>query len=321
METIEPQQNNPPQSPLILRGDETAALSSRNRPQLKPPLKIRGGTRDISKAGELSRNQYLQTLVATGLEPDQAQIYEILLKNGPLKAGKVAQKSTLKRGLVYKILDELVNLGLVIKNEPTGKVAMFEPAHPLKIKAFAESKEQKIKTAQLALDGILGNLTSDYNLALNKPGMQFYEGIDGALKILNDSLNAKTEIYSYMDNETVNKYQPKINDEYVKKRNRLKVKKKIITMDSEYIRNRAKNYNKSTTDIRVIQAPVPFSTVMQIYDDKVSYIVIDKEKLISVLIQNLFISKMHKQLFEVMWLSAKPLAGPAPTAPSSAEIT
>ncbi len=292
-----------------------------NSPQ--PPLNLRGGDQTPVRSGALPQSQYLQPLIAAGLEPDQAQIYEILLKNGPLKAGKVAQKSTLKRGLVYKILDELVDLGLVLKNEPTGKIAIFEPAHPIKLKEFTESREQKLKTAQLALDGILGQLTSDYNLALNKPGVQFYEGLDGALKILNDSLNAKSEIYSYMDNETVNKYQPKINDEYVKKRNRLKIKKKIITIDSEYIRNRAKSYNKPTTDIRVIQAPVPFSTVMQIYDDKVSYIVIDKERLMSVLIQNPYIAKMHRELFEVMWLTAKPLfaqAAPPTASPGAGAV-
>src|SRR3989344_3034457 len=169
---------------------------------------------------------YELPLVAAGLEPDQAQIYEILLKNGPLKAGKVALKSTLKRGLVYKILDELVELGLVIKNEPAGKVAIFEPAHPLKIKEFAEAKEQKMKTAQLALDGIIGNLTSDYNLSLGKPGIQFFEGKEGIKKVLWDSLTSRTEILSYVDTESINKYIPEINKEYVAKRDRLKIKKR-----------------------------------------------------------------------------------------------
>jgi len=260
-------------------------------------------------------SQYEQTLVAAGLEPDQAIVYETLLKTGPLKAGKLALKTPLKRGLVYKILDELVDLGLVAKNEPMGKVAIFEPAHPLKLKDVAEAKEAKIKTGLLALDGIMGQMASDYNLALNKPGVQFYEGEAGAIKILNDSLTAKTEIYSYMDNETVNKYYPQINDEYVKKRNRLHVAKKLITLNSDYIRQRAKNYNKSTTQVRVIDGPTSFSTVMQIYDNKVSYIGIEKDKLMSVLIEHPQIAKMHKELFETMWSIAKPLY-PIPAIPS-----
>lgn len=266
-------------------------------PGLRPPSLKRGG----------EVGQYLQPLVAAGLEPDQAQVYEILLKNGPLKAGKVAQRSSLKRGLVYKILDELADLGLVIKNEPPGKIAVFEPAHPLKVKEFAEAREQKLKTAQLALDGILGNLTSDYNLALGKPGIQFFEGKDGVAKVANDSLTSTTEILSYLDNEAINKYIPDINKEYIQKRNRLKISKRMITVDSQYVRDRAKQFNKSTTQIRVIDKGFPFATIMQIYDGKVSYITLDDKKMIGVIIADPHIYQMHKILFDFNWEHAAAL--------------
>jgi sugar-specific transcriptional regulator TrmB len=246
-------------------------------------------------------------MVAAGLEPDQAIIYELLLKYGPLKAGKIALKSPLKRGLVYKILDELVDLGLVIKNEPTGKVAVFEPVHPLKLKDIAESKEQKLKTAQLALDGIMGQLSSDYNFALGKPGIQIFEGREGILKVANDSLTSKTEIYSYIDNEAVNKFIPDINKEYVKKRDRLDIHKKMITYDSEYIRQRVKSFNPAKTQVRVIDKSVPFATVMQIYDGKVSYFTLDEKRIIGVVIADYHIYQMHKSLFEYTWEKAKPL--------------
>ncbi len=257
---------------------------------------------------ENSSSQYLQTLVAAGLEPDQAQVYEILLKSGPLKAGKIAQKSPLKRGLVYKILDELVSLGLVIKNEPSGKVATFEPAHPLKIKEFAEAREAKLKTAQLALDGIIGQLTSDYNLALGKPGIQFYEGKEGVSRVANDSLGSKTEILSYLDNEAINKYIPDINKDYIQKRNRMKIAKRMIAVNSQYVRDRAKQFNKSTTQIRVIEKGYPFATVMQIYDGKVSYITLDNKKMVGVIIADPHIYQMHKILFDFTWTHAKPIA-------------
>ena len=257
---------------------------------------------------ENSSSQYLQTLVAAGLEPDQAQVYEILLKSGPLKAGKIAQKSPLKRGLVYKILDELVSLGLVIKNEPSGKVATFEPAHPLKIKEFAESREAKLKTAQLALDGIIGQLTSDYNLTLGKPGIQFYEGKEGVSRVANDSLGSKTEILSYLDNEAINKYIPDINKDYIQKRNRMKIAKRMIAVNSQYVRDRAKQFNKSTTQIRVIEKGYPFATVMQIYDGKVSYITLDNKKMVGVIIADPHIYQMHKILFDFTWTHAKPIA-------------
>ena len=251
---------------------------------------------------QANSSQYLQTLVATGLEPDQAEIYEILLKTGSMKAGTLALKSPLKRGLVYKILDELVELGLVIKNEPTGKVAVFEPAHPLKIKQFAETREAKLKTAQLALDGIIGQLTSDYNLSLNKPGIQFFEGRAGIKKVLDDSLKSKNEIYSYADIESINKYIPELNKEYVTKRERLKIKKHGIVLDTPFNRQFLANYHKTITDTKFIKLQTPpFHTVMQIYDNKISYFTLDEKRMIGVIISDPNIYQMHKYMFDYLW--------------------
>lgn len=296
------------------RGGENNALSSAplNPPYSKGETTAIEPKSSISSPGtgearrgrkkESTNSQYLQLMVAAGLEPDQALIYELLLKSGPLKAGKIAQKSPLKRGLVYKILDELVDLGLVIKNEPLGKVAIFEPVHPLKLKDLAESREQKFKTAQLALDGIMGQLSSDYNLSLNKPGVQFFEGLDGIKKILEDSLSAKTEIYSYADIESIHKYIKDINEDYIKKRERLQIKKKGIVLDTPFARNYLKNYHRKITDTKFIKynAP-PFQTIMQIYDNKISYITLDPQKMVGVLIQDPHIYQMHKYLFEFLW--------------------
>ncbi|TAN58360.1 hypothetical protein EPN15_01360 [Patescibacteria group bacterium] len=56
-----------------------------------------------------------QVLTQAGLTENQALIYEILVKNGLMPAGAVCKKTPLKRGLVYKILDELTEIGLVEK--------------------------------------------------------------------------------------------------------------------------------------------------------------------------------------------------------------
>lgn len=265
---------------------------------------------------------YEQQLQLAGLTPDQATVYEILLKGGHSPARKIAQNSPYKRTLVYKILDDLQKLGLVARKDEVGKVSVFEPAHPLKLKELAEKKEEQARNAQTALDGIIGNLISDFNLISGRPGVKFYEGLEGAKKVLADSLAASTEIYSYIDNEAVDKYYPGINEEYVKQRKKLHIKKKMLMVDSEHTRKHEKNTDSDTTEIRVIPSPVPFATVMQIYNDKVSYIAVspDKNKLISIIIQQPEIAQMHKSLFEHQWTLAKPLFPSTPAGQSATAI-
>lgn len=264
---------------------------------------------------------YEQTLTQTGLTAEQSLVYEMLLKLGPNPARKIAQNTPYKRTLVYKILEDLGKLGLVTRKDEVGKVSVFEPAHPLKLKDLAEKKEQQAKAAQTALEGILGQLTSDFNLISGRPGVRYFEGIEGAKKVLADSLNATSEILSYIDNEAVDRYYPKVNEEYVSMRKQRKIKKRMIMVDSEYTKKHEKPDDPAMTDIRVIASPTPFATVMQIYDNKVSYISIsaDANKLMAAIIEHPNIAQMHKTLFESLWAVAKPLFSALPAAKPLAE--
>jgi len=244
---------------------------------------------------------YEQHLIQAGLSNDQAQIYEILLKNGPLKAGKISQKTPLKRGLVYKILDQLVEFGLIEKNEEAGKVAVFIPGHPLKIKDLIEQRQKQAKDAELAISGVLPSIISDFNLISGRPGVQVYEGRDGAIKVNNDSLKSKTEICSFIDSESLYKIYPGINDEYVKERIRLKIMKKNIMLDSDYVRSHAPKVNREYTDTHLIQGKdYFFPAVMHIYDNKVGYITL-RDKMMGIIIEDEYIANLHKNIFKYLW--------------------
>ena len=258
---------------------------------------------------------YEQHLTQSGLTKEQAIVYEVLLKTGILPAGKISSKTAelnekipIKRGLVYKILEQLVEFGLIEKTEDPGKVAIFQVAHPLKIKELVEKKERQAKDAQLALDGVLGSLVSDFNLISGKPGIQYFEGEEGLLKLTFDSLNSKSDIYAYIDNEAVKKYFPKLNEQYKKERKIKGIMQKIITIDCDYVRKAASSYDKSITDIHLIDGKVyPFFTVMKIYDNKVSYMTLNENKKIGFIIEDADIAKMHKTIFEFMWKKTKSL--------------
>lgn len=258
---------------------------------------------------------YSQHLTQSGLTKEQAIVYEVLLKNGALPAGKISSKTAelnekipIKRGLVYKILDQLVDFGLIEKNEEPGKVAIFQVAHPLKIKELVEKKERQAKDAQLALDGVLSSLVSDFNLISGKPGIQYFEGEEGIRRVVFDSLSAKSEIYQYIDNEAANRYFPEINKEYIKIRKEKGIKKKMITIDGDYIRKNANKYDREFTDIHLIDGKkYPFATAMSIYDNKISYITLKEDKKIGFIIDDADIAKMHRTLFEYMWENTKSL--------------
>jgi len=245
-----------------------------------------------------------QSLIQLGLTYTQSAVYEVLLKNGPLPAGKIAKKTAFKRGLVYKILEDLVKTGLIQKIEEKEKVAIFEVKHPMELRDFAEKKQQKANDAKMALEGILPAIISQFNLVSQKPGILFFEGESGVEQVINDTLSSKSTIYTYADMEEVNQHNKKINSDYAKKRDRLKIDKKVLLVDSEYTHELLKTYQKTNLNVRFVKNVPHFATVMQIYDNKVSYVTLDEKKMIGVIIQDPNIFLMHKALFENMWANA-----------------
>lgn len=262
---------------------------------------------------------YEQSLIQIGLNYTQSLVYETLLKNGISSARAIIQKTPFKRGLVYKTLEDLIKMELIEKIEEPNKVAVFQVKHPLSLQTLAENKEQKAKDAKLALEGMISSIISDYNLTSGRPGVLFYEGMDGIKKVLDDSLESKTEICTYADMEVVVKYIDKINKEYMKKRSRIGIKKKVIMLDNDFTRKYLKNYSSKVsilknyytklTEIKIIDhKSFSFSPIMEIYNDTISYVTLEEKNKIGVIVKNKEIYQMHKALFEFTWNNAKTIS-------------
>jgi HTH-type transcriptional regulator, sugar sensing transcriptional regulator len=248
---------------------------------------------------------YQDLLIQNGLNKNEAVIYEYLLKNGDSPAGLIIKKTPLKRGVVYNALASLTKKDLIAERK-RNKIAIFSPAHPDKLAELAESREIEIAGAKRALKSSLPTLVSDFNLISNRPGVRYFEGLDGVKKVLDDTLTAKEVIYSYADVEAVVKYIEDINRSYVKKRDRLKIKKRVITIDSPFLRKYLKNYYKQVTDIRFIDHSLyPFSSVVQIYDGRVAYISLSKKNHSAIIVSDKNIYRTEKSIFDFVWQHSK----------------
>lgn len=246
-------------------------------------------------------------LLEAGLTPHQAALYEALLTHGPLPASKATKIANVPRTLGYVVLDQLVGEGLVTKSKAEGAKTLFAPAHPGTLADRAEAALKAAERAKTTLSTILPELSSAYNLATGRPGVRFYEGLDGIKQVLEDTLTAKETIYSYADLEMIDRHIGDINRAYVQKRERLGLKKKALLLDTQENRFLLEGYHIKITDVKLIRASTaPFKTVMQIYDGRISYFTLGVEQLVGVIITDPHIYEMHKALFETLWNS--PLA-------------
>ncbi len=255
----------------------------------------------------MNQNTDEKILIEAGLSEEQSAIYSALLDKGPMKAGPISSWAGLKRGLVYKVLDQLENMGLVNKKGGEGTVAVFSPSHPNRLAEIMEQKEKSFALAKETIMFSLGNLSSKFNLLSGKPNVQFFEGREGISKVIKDSYTSKTEILTYNDSEAMHKYYPDINKENVLARKNAHIKKRLISVDTPFVREITKNDDPEITERRVLSNVSNFITTMQIYDDKITYITLEPNRAIGIIIEDKAIYAMQKIIFENMWQMAKPL--------------
>jgi sugar-specific transcriptional regulator TrmB len=243
---------------------------------------------------------YSKKIEEIGLTSPQAEIYSILIKNPGQKGSEILKESSFSKQTVYSSLEELEKLDLV-KRKENEKVSKFLPSHPSKLLEILENKRKQTEQAAHSLDSIIKDMVSDYNLFSGQPGVQVFEGEDGVKKVLEDSLKTKGEILTYADVEPIVTKIKEINEDYVKKRLKLGIKKRALVLNTPFAQKYMKeNYTGKITDTRFLSNgdTIPFSAFVEIYDDKIAYITFENDKLIGIIIQNPEIAKINKYLFE-----------------------
>ncbi len=251
-------------------------------------------------------NIYKNIFEEAGLNDNEAVVYEFLIKNGEVSAGKIIENTPLKRGVVYNALATLIEKNL-IKEKDKNKVSKFTPEHPNHLEKFIENEENKIKKAKNNLKANFDSILSDFNLVLGKPGVKFLEGEKAMQEVLEDSLKDNKEIRLIINSSKVESSENfnKINNFYVKKRKKLGVIKKIIDVDTKEIREAYAKMDKDYKEITQVKfiKEEKFSSLaaMQIYKNKISYQIFKKDSLISFLIQDENIYQMQIMMFDTIW--------------------
>ena len=256
---------------------------------------------------------YDKILQQTLLSKEQAIVYAALVKNGPLPAGKLYQKTPLKRSLVYKVLDQLTGLGLVKADTKTAKIAIFSAEHPAKLKELFEKKQLEASQAQSILESIMPALVSDFNLVSGKPLIRVFEGVAGLKKVYEDTLLVPNNtIFALLSPAAIEpELKNWLDDFYVKKRASLKITAQVIVADSKETgsySNLDKKYLRET--VLIPQEQYPIGIEIDIYGtNKTAFISFRKEELIAVILESAAVYTSMKTFFNLAWTQAKALTG------------
>jgi sugar-specific transcriptional regulator TrmB len=246
----------------------------------------------------------LSKLQQISLTPGEISIFNILLENGPLPVSKIIGLSKIKKGDCYNKIYSLMEKGLVEERE-LGKKKHFGLADPRILEDIVNQKYRVITRLKGDVESLLPEIISTYTLNYHAPGVMFFEGEEAMRRVLEDTLTAKTEVVQYSDITPFTTYFPEINATYVRRRAHLKLHKRVILPDSLESREYVKSQKKGLFTGRFLPDPYKINNVtMYIYDNKISYLTLQENKIIGIIIEDALLTNMHRQLFEFNWSKA-----------------
>jgi sugar-specific transcriptional regulator TrmB len=241
-----------------------------------------------------------QTLLQQlGLTQSEAIVYEYLLNTGPSIAKNILSHTNMSKATLYLALENLIKKKL-LEEVPDMKVGVFRTTSPRKLDLLVSELQRNVDRTRYSFTEALPQYISLFMMASQKPFIEFYEGFEGIQKVAFDIFTCPTEVLSFTDNESVDKYYPELNKAYAKKRVAKKIHKRIL-----YTKGSATDTAPNPfTEKRYLDRDFRFATVVQIYDGKVSYITLDPNRKIGVIIKDPHIYATQKALFECLWEGA-----------------
>jgi sugar-specific transcriptional regulator TrmB len=246
---------------------------------------------------------FLQTI---GLSKNEAELYELLLRLGEVPVWKIQQEVTLKRPTLYLTLQNLEKKGLVSKRDFEKKIH-FRPEPPTKLLSLAEKQYNELDRAKIDLQMILPQMTSSYIMAVEKPIVTTYEGIEGLKHMYEDTVKEQKTIYSVLQTAEVDPALYKwLTTTYIRKRIKLQIPAKVIVASGKWSEEyQKKDEAEFRETILVPSDRFPIKHELVIYGDKVGFINYKKgESLLGVLVNHPQIAQTMKAFFDLAWLGA-----------------
>ena len=186
----------------------------------------------------------------------------------------------------------------------------FTAEHPAKLKNLLIVKKNELEDTEKSIDNIMWDLIGLYNPYTKLPKVTFYEWLDWIQKVLDDSLTATEVIDSFADVDSVWKYIFNMNKKYWEDRKKLNIKKRMIIPNTEYskeyMNNNYEEKNDKLNQFKFLNSEeYDLYILFMIYDSKVSYITMEEESYIWVIIENPQIYNFHKNMFKFIWNNSK----------------
>ncbi len=240
-----------------------------------------------------------RALADFGLSEKEAKIYMTGLGLGPTTMLRIAGVSGIKRPTAYLTVDSLIKKGL-FSVQIKGFKKIYRAENPDRLEAVFEQKKQELTKALPFLRGLYSKDKSDSLI-------RYYEGLEAVKLVYQEILESVEPGDDYLvvgNQEEWLSLDKKFFENFIEKRSRLNLKIRLLFQDSEIARKHKKYQKNYNEKVKILPKDTSLTTNMVITPKKV---VIHQltSPILAIVIENKNVSRMNKEMFEIMWNSIK----------------
>jgi sugar-specific transcriptional regulator TrmB len=256
---------------------------------------------------KLPKDAAITTLESVGLSENESLLYSLMLTLPGSTVQELATRAPLPRTLLYYVLNQLIQKGLVSSHKETWRT-IYLAEDPERLYEILASKEQVFERHRESVRELIPELKRKYRLAGKRPSARIFEGSAEYRKALEDSIIAKPkEIRAF---EALDKKRPaiEIRETYERRRVARKIKKNILFFENTAALQALKErgYDDYTQYRNVEREIAPFETDLMLYDGKLLYTSYsDEHEPTAILIEDHALYEMQKNLFDRLWKQGK----------------
>jgi HTH-type transcriptional regulator, sugar sensing transcriptional regulator len=249
----------------------------------------------------------IELLKKTGLTEGEAKVYLALLSLGESTIGKILEKSKVTKSIIYRILDRLIDKGLV-SHITKEKTKHYQASPPHNLIDYLEKQEKSINETKEDVEKLIPELMK-LQTSTNLNQATIYQGFKGIMTVYEKRFEKLKKGETYL-NLGLPAVQPEHHHAFWekdhKKRAKLKIRAQLL-YDSKVEDKVLKNRNGFWgCDARKMPFNVETPSWILVYADTVVIAIPQGDNPIAIEIVNREVADSFSNYFNWFWKKSKP---------------
>lgn len=248
------------------------------------------------------KSPFLKELIEFGLSEKAARVYLASLELGPSPVQLIAKKADVNRPTAYVMIEALSSRGLMSSFEK-GKKRYFSAENPEHLLVLLDSERESVKTKEGSIKKILPELKKFADYFSDRPGVSFYEGLDGIAALREDVIRSgEKELLELVPIDEAKKYiQEEASDDL---KGEIHKKVKIKSVYTTHHGPVLKEKNGAIESRYISTENLNLGCEIIVYGDKTAFFAYSG-KPNGVMVHSKEIAQTMKSLFDLTWREAE----------------